>query len=255
MLVCHPSLLPTSTLDHLILHLSSVPSSFISLLSPLSLLLLTITLIVSICLSLLRSLLQTAFPSPPSLCLGKDKAADRCVLDTDAGFTRADAIMKHAKDQSKNGKDRRYFCIHFAHGVCAKGPECKYFHRVPTLEDDARCDELFDCFGRQRHNKHRDDMTGVGSFLKPCRTLFVGGILKHKYDTPQKLEETLWKYFGEWGEVECVNMVQRLSIAFVRFRVRTSAGPPLSSSLLSPLSSAFSHLAFLSLDVSVSRVC
>lgn len=175
---------------------------------------------------------------------GKDKAADRCVLDLDAGFTRADAISKHGKDHSKNGKDRRYFCIHFSHGVCAKGSECKYYHRIPTLEDDARCDELFDCFGRQRHNKHRDDMSGVGSFLKPCRTLFVGGILKHKYDSPQQIEESVWKHFGEWGEVENVNLVQRLAVAFVRFRVRTSAGdipipppPPFPCSFFTPFQS------------------
>ena len=79
-------------------------------------------------------------------------------------------------------------------------------------------------FGRQRHNKHRDDMSGVGSFLTPCRTIFVGGILKHKYDSPQQIEESVWKHFGEWGEVENVNFVQRLAVAFVRYRVRTSAG-------------------------------
>jgi hypothetical protein len=98
-------------------------------------------------------------------------------------------------------------------------------------------------------------MTGVGSFLKPCRTLFVGGILKHKYDTPQKLEEALWKHFGEWGEVECVNMVQRLSIAFVRFRVRTSAGQSLFLSLVSrsvSVSPSLSVCLSLSLCLSVS---
>lgn len=73
--------------------------------------------------------------------------------------------------------------------MCAKGDECTYFHRVPTLQDDAMCEELFDCFGRQRHNKHRDDMSGVGSFMKPCRTLFVGGLLKHKYDSPQQHDD------------------------------------------------------------------
>lgn len=67
-------------------------------------------------------------------------------------------------------------------------------------------------------------MTGTGSFMKPCRTLFVGGLLKHKYDPPQTMEEALWKNFGEWGEVEHINVIYRLSIAFVRYRVRTSAG-------------------------------
>lgn len=90
---------------------------------------------------------------------GKDKAADRCVLETDAGYTKADSMVASEKESMKK-KDKRYFCVHFAHGTCAKGKDCTYFHRIPTLEDDARTDELFDCFGRQRHNKHRDDMTG-----------------------------------------------------------------------------------------------
>lgn len=33
----------------------------------------------------------------------------------------------------------------------------------------------------------------------------------------------MWKYFGEWGELESCNVVMRLSIAFPRFRLRTSA--------------------------------
>ena len=99
-----------------------------------------------------------------------------------------------------------------------------FFHRVPLPADDANTDELYDCFGRQRHNKHRDDMSGVGSFMKPCRTLFVGGLVKHKYSTPKALEDAVWKHFAEWGELENVNVIHRLSIAFPRYRLRTSAG-------------------------------
>lgn len=67
-------------------------------------------------------------------------------------------------------------------------------------------------------------MSGVGSFLKPCRTLFIGGVQKHKYESIQLIEAAAWKHFGEWGEIENVNLVQRLSVIFVRYRVRTSAG-------------------------------
>ncbi|CAE7475619.1 cwc2, partial [Symbiodinium microadriaticum] len=77
---------------------------------------------------------------------GKDKAADRCVLDKDAGYTKADKIVTEKETIRK--KDKRFFCAH---------------------------------------------------------------------------EAALWKHFGEWGELENVNVIQRLSIAFVRFRVRTSA--------------------------------
>jgi hypothetical protein len=76
-------------------------------------------------------------------------------------------------------------------------------------------------------------VAGVGSFMKPCRTLFVGGLQKHKYETPQAHEAALWKHFGEWGELENVNVILRLSIAFVRYRVRTSAGEMTSHHIIS----------------------
>lgn len=160
--------------------------------------------------------------------VNKDPASDRCHLEKDAGYTRADNIVNRdgtlvTTASNSNRKDRRFFCIHFAHGVCAKGAECTFFHRIPTPEDDAKCDELFDCFGRSRHNKHRDDMNGVGSFMKPCRTLYVGNLLKMKYSSPKELEDTLWRHFSEWGELENCNVIHRLSIAFPRFRYRTSA--------------------------------
>lgn len=146
----------------------------------------------------------------------KDPAADRCNLEEDAGYTKADI-------GNDKRKDRKYFCLHFARGMCAKGSECIYYHRIPLPEDDAKCDELHDCFGRQRHNKNKDDMNGVGSFMKPSRTLFVGNLLKHKYDTPKHLEDAIWKHFQEWGELESCNVIHRLAIAFPRYRLRTSA--------------------------------
>lgn len=150
--------------------------------------------------------------------INKDKALDRCNLEQDAGFTRADGILVPHKKQEKH-----FFCLHFARGMCTKGAECKYYHRIPTPEDDAVCDELFDCFGRPRHSKHKDDMSGTGSFLKPCRTLFVGNLLKHKYETTKDMEDCLWKHFSEWGELENINVIWRLSICFPRYRLRTSA--------------------------------
>ena len=146
----------------------------------------------------------------------KDPASDRCKLEEDAGYTKADF-----GDEKR--KDRKFFCLHFARGMCAKGNDCPYYHRIPLPEDDAKCDELYDCFGRQRHNKHKDDMNGVGSFMKPSRTLFVGNLLKHKYDTPKLLEDAIWKHFQEWGELESCNVIHRLAIAFPRYRLRTSA--------------------------------
>ena len=150
---------------------------------------------------------------------GKHKvaASNRCKLSTDAGKTKAD-------ERSASGNaSKTYFCLPFAHGICMKGSECKYYHRVPLPEDDRNTDELYDCFGRQRHKSHREDMGGVGSFMQPCRTLYVGGILQEKYKNNQELEEACWRQFGEWGELENINIVHRLSVAFPRYRLRTSA--------------------------------
>ena len=146
---------------------------------------------------------------------GKDPAESRVDVARDAGYTKAD----------KNATNDKFFCLFFARGCCAYGHSCHYFHRIPVKEDITLLlkDDLHDCFGRTRHKDHRDDMDGVGSVMKPCRTLYVGGVAKAKYASPQELEKALWTGFGEWGEVENVNLIARLSIAFIRYRFRASA--------------------------------
>ena len=146
---------------------------------------------------------------------GKDPAESRCDVARDAGYTKAD----------KNSNNAKHFCLFFARGCCAYGHTCHFFHRIPVKDDIALLlkDELCDCFGRTRHKDHRDDMDGVGSVMKPCRTLYVGNLSKSKYKSPQELEKALWTGFGEWGEIESVNLISRLSIAFVRYRFRASA--------------------------------
>lgn len=159
--------------------------------------------------------------------LGKDAATDRCVLERDAGYTKADAGMALAENMSTAGKskNKRFFCVYFARGMCAKGQDCIFYHRIPTPKDDANTDELVDCFGRQRHAKHRDDMDGVGSFMKPCRTLYIANLQKSAYANNGigTLEEALKRHFIEWGEIEEAKVIHRLSIGFVRFRLRTSS--------------------------------
>lgn len=143
---------------------------------------------------------------------GKEPAATRCHLELDAGKTKADVVSKA----------NRYFCLHFARGMCARGAECNYYHRLPGLPDEGRIGLTRDCFGRERHATDRDDMSGVGNFTRNSRTLYVGG-LKSPKDDPKATEAALWKQFGEWGEVENINVIYRLSICFVRYRHRMSA--------------------------------
>lgn len=187
--------------------------------------------------------------------LGKDPATDRCDVDRDAGYTKADGVMPGQQPEKATGggggrKNKRHFCLHFARGMCAKGNECIFFHRIPTPKDDACTDELVDCFGRQRHAKHRDDMNGTGSFANPCRTLYVAGLQKEKYPHGG-LEEAIKRHFIEWGEIEEAKIIHRLSIGFVRYRLRTSAGTYLSSYCFGILIIFY----LLTLDCLLFRVC
>lgn len=141
---------------------------------------------------------------------GAEPAQFRCKVVKDGGWTKAD----------KSSDKKIAFCIYFARGVCARGHQCSFYHRVPLPKDDAELEPMYDVFGRERHRTHRDDMGGVGSFESNCRTLYVGGLRKKD---GVDLEKVCWKHFSEWGEVEHINVVYRLSIAFVRYRLRASA--------------------------------
>lgn len=115
--------------------------------------------------------------------LSKHHAEGRCKIAKDSGYTRADKVAGS------------YFCLFFARGLCPKGHECEYLHRLPTLHD------LFnpnvDCFGRDKHSDYRDDMGGVGSFMRQNRTLYIGRI--HVSDD---IEEIVARHFSEWGQIE-----------------------------------------------------
>ena len=144
-------------------------------------------------------------------------AETRCVPLRDCGMTKGD----------KTTKGQTFYCLYFARGACAAGEKCQYIHRVPLPEDAARIDNMHDCFGRERHAAQRDDMNGVGTFSKDCRTLYVGGLKTTKYKDEREgksaLHEIVSRHFSKWGEVENVNVVWRISTAFVRYRLRISA--------------------------------
>jgi hypothetical protein len=175
--------------------------------------------------------------------MGQDPAPTRCHPERDAGWTKATTA------------ERAAFCIHFAKGACARGSECAYHHIIPTAADDAATDPGRDIFGRERHASHRSDMGGVGSMVSTCRTLYVGGLRRPAdlVDTPAEKaalaaasaaaapnarrtapsgplpaliavwESLVRAQFEVWGEVENVNVIVRLAVAFVRYRCRTSA--------------------------------
>ena len=115
--------------------------------------------------------------------LSKTAAAGRCNVAKDTGFTKADKVPGS------------YFCLFFARGICPKGQECEYLHRLPGIHD--MFNPNVDVFGRDKHSDYRDDMGGVGSFMRQNRTIYVGRI--HVTDD---IEEVVARHFAEWGQVE-----------------------------------------------------
>ncbi|KAL9617034.1 MAG: hypothetical protein Q9160_008151 [Pyrenula sp. 1 TL-2023] len=130
--------------------------------------------------------------------LSKTHAVNRCNIATDSGYTRADKVPGS------------YFCLFFARGVCPKGHECQYLHRLPTIHDIFNPN--VDCFGRDKHSDYRDDMGGVGTFMRQNRTLYVGRI--HVTDD---IEEVVARHFQEWGNVDRIRVLTARGVAFVTY--------------------------------------
>lgn len=130
--------------------------------------------------------------------LSKTAAPSRCNIAKDSGYTRADKVPGS------------YFCLFFARGLCPKGHECEYLHRLPTIHDIYNPN--IDCFGRDKHSDYRDDMGGVGSFMRQNRTLYVGRI--HVTDD---IEEVVARHFAEWGQIDRIRVLTSRGVAFVTY--------------------------------------
>ncbi|KAF2719850.1 hypothetical protein K431DRAFT_227707 [Polychaeton citri CBS 116435] len=136
----------------------------------------------------------------------KHQAKGRCVVATDSGYTRADKVTGS------------YFCLFFARGLCPKGQDCEYLHRLPNsrIGKEGGFGDIFpsnvDCFGRDKFSDYRDDMGGVGSFMRVNRTLYIGRI--HVSDD---IEEIVARHFQEWGQVERMRVLPSRGVAFVTY--------------------------------------
>ena len=130
--------------------------------------------------------------------LSKTAAAGRCNIAKDTGYTRGDKVVGS------------YFCLFFAKGLCPRGQECEYLHRLPGLFDTFNPN--VDCFGRDKHSDYRDDMGGVGSFMRQNRTLYVGRI--HVTDD---IEEVVARHFAEWGQIDRIRVLTARGVAFVTY--------------------------------------
>ena len=146
----------------------------------------------------------------------KDKEANltRCDPEIDSGYTKADLFEKFSTS----------FCVHFARGCCCLGVNCKYFHRIPLYAECMTIDNSKDIFGRSRFANYRDDMGGVGSFLKECRTLYINEFGTPSGNDPEtQMYEVLWRHFSVWGEIEDINLVVNKNVAFIRYKHRCFA--------------------------------
>lgn len=136
----------------------------------------------------------------------KHQAKGRCDVARDSGYTRADKVPGS------------YFCLFFARGLCPKGSDCEYLHRLPNsrIGKEGGLGDIFpsnvDCFGRDKFSDYRDDMGGVGSFMRVNRTLYVGRI--HVTDD---IEEVVARHFQEWGQVERTRVLPSRGVAFVTY--------------------------------------
>nr|POE78476.1 pre-mrna-splicing factor cwc2 [Quercus suber] len=136
----------------------------------------------------------------------KVQAKGRCNVALDSGFTRADKVLGS------------YFCLFFARGLCPKGQDCEYLHRLPNsrIGKEGGLGDIFpsnvDCFGRDKFSDYRDDMGGVGSFMRVNRTLYIGRI--HVTDD---IEEVVARHFQEWGQVERTRVLPTRGVAFVTY--------------------------------------
>ncbi|KAL5604072.1 hypothetical protein BROUX41_002061 [Berkeleyomyces rouxiae] len=136
--------------------------------------------------------------------LSQTHAKGRCNVANDSGFTRADGVAGS------------FFCLFFARGVCPKGQDCPYLHRLPTIHD--MFNPNVDCFGRDKFSDYRDDMGGVGSFMRQNRTIYVGRI--HVSDD---VEEVVARHFAEWGQVERIRVLNARGVAFITYTNEANA--------------------------------
>lgn len=136
--------------------------------------------------------------------LSKTHAKGRCNIAKDSGYTKADQLTGS------------YFCLNFSRGVCSKGQDCPYLHRLPGTFDIFNPN--VDCFGRDKFSDYRDDMGGVGSFMRQNRTVYVGRI--HVTDD---IEEIVARHFAEWGQVERIRVLNTRGVAFITYTNEANA--------------------------------
>lgn len=136
----------------------------------------------------------------------------KCNVQNDSGYTKADRYIEQGTINRSH-----HFCLYFARGYCCNGKNCEYLHRIPTELDIFS--PTVDCFGRERFSDYRDDMSGVGSFSRVNKTLYVGNIVK----VDDKIEERIKSSFGDFGSITNISVIKSKNIAFVTYKLENQA--------------------------------
>ncbi|RKP08718.1 hypothetical protein THASP1DRAFT_15257, partial [Thamnocephalis sphaerospora] len=129
--------------------------------------------------------------------------------------TRVD-IARDSGETVGSRNPEAYFCNFFARGCCPHGYHCRFIHRIP--EDTDRIERTRDCFGRELFGNLRDDMGGVGSFMREHHTLYVGRI-----GPSNNMEEMVRRHFSPFGRISRLKMLPSKGVAFVTYTNRLNA--------------------------------
>lgn len=142
----------------------------------------------------------------------KKHAKHRCNVKLDSGYTKADFHTPKGEINRSH-----YFCLYFARGYCCNGKKCEYLHRIPTELDIFP--QTVDCFGREKFADYRDDMTGVGSFARVNKTLYIGNLTNVDSSTEHRIKTA----FGEFGDITKIRVIPNKNIAFVSYKLESQA--------------------------------
>ncbi|TQS31856.1 hypothetical protein Golomagni_07850, partial [Golovinomyces magnicellulatus] len=185
----------------------------------------------------------------------KAKRETRCDIARDAGYTKADVLLRTQAARTQQGAaiapdEAVYCCIHFARGCCPHGVDCNFLHRLPRPNDFPS--QGRDCFGREKLGNYKDDMSGTGSLSRVNRTLYVGRIHEEhgvssptvqnaawrdggktlkggrshnsvRPETDNATERVVRRHFSEWGEIDRLRVLNGRSCAFVTYKYEASA--------------------------------